>query len=90
MVDRGRLYAGIKRSLGIGGYLIFLEPVLDRRAFVEEERHPWVEQGLMIREELLYVRELENQGFNIIFEKRWKKTIAASDDIKVYVAKLSN
>ena len=67
-----------------------LEPVLPERTFVEEERHPWVEQGLMIRDQLLYVRELESQGFDIIFEKRWKKSVSASDDITVYAARLTH
>ena len=71
-LDRQQAYAGMKRSLAYGGYLILFEPVLSEKAIVEEKRHPWQEQGMMIRQQLMYTRELESQGFVITNEHLWK------------------
>ena len=71
--DRHQAYAGMKRSLNYGGHLILFEPVLHEQTHCEEQRHSWKEQGMMIRKQLMYTRELESQGFDIIREHLWKK-----------------
>ena len=71
--DRPQAYAGMKRSLNYGGHLILFEPVLHEQTLCEEQRHSWKEQGMMIRKQLMYTRELEGQGFDIIRERLWKK-----------------
>lgn len=87
--DRRALFAGIKDSMSLGGYVILLEPVLDERAIVEEERHPWLEQGLLIREQIQYYGELESAGFDVLYEHRWKRRGVASHDVAVYMGRLS-
>ena len=82
--DRQQAYAGMKRSLASGGHLILFEPVLAKRAFSEEQRHPWQEQGMMIRQQLVYTRELEGQGFDIIHEVLWKKRGLIDNNIAIY------
>ena len=87
-LDRQQAYAGMKRSLAYGGHLILFEPVLSEKACVEEKRDPWQEQGLMIRQQLMYKGELESQGFDITKEQLWKKKGIVNNDIAVFVARL--
>ena len=57
-------------------------------ACVEEKRHPWQEQGMMIRQQLMYKGELESQGFDITKEQLWKKRGKVNCDIAIFVARL--
>ena len=77
----------MKRSLAPGGYLILFEPVLSKKDFVEERRHHWKEQGMMIRQQHVYTRELGSQGFSIINERLWAKKGMLDNDIAVFVAR---